>query len=72
MKIKYNILYRSGQKDEIIQEGTQEKIQEINDAVFQAFEHDLCGVITFGDEETKGYFIRVSDVSRMSIKILEQ
>jgi NurA-like 5'-3' nuclease len=70
VKVKYKILYKNGFEDGIIQEESEEVLKVINDNIYQGLSEDVEGVLTFGDSKNTGYFIRLSDVSRVIIEIL--
>jgi soluble P-type ATPase len=67
MKAKYKILYKNGIEDEVVQEATEEEIKHLNETIYEALQNDVEGVITLGDGKNQGYFIRLSDVSRVMI-----
>ncbi|MFB4258949.1 hypothetical protein ACE106_07285 [Shouchella clausii] len=71
MKIKYDLLYKSGAKDSIVQEDmTIEKAEKFHGLIFQALQHDnLSGYLTFG-KDTAAYVVRVSSIDRVVITIL--
>jgi hypothetical protein len=70
VKAKYKILYKNGVQDEMVQEATEVELSEINKTVLEAFSGDREGFLTFGDGMKEGRFIRLSDVSRVSIEVI--
>ena len=75
MKVKFNILYKTGHQDEIIQEVTEENeasIERLVETIQTGFKENMNGAITFGDGLTGGYFIRLADVSRIKVGIISE
>jgi len=72
MKVKYEILYKSGHVDVIEQEVSEEEVRGINETIVEGFQEEADGILTFGDGERKGYFVRLSAVERVSIEIIEE
>lgn len=73
MKVRYSILYKNGHEDEFIQEVTEENENAANDlaeTVRNGFKNNTNGIITFGDGKTGGSFIRLSDISRMTVEVV--
>jgi hypothetical protein len=71
MKVRYDLLYKNGVKEEVIQEGTKEEHMEIIQTINDAFLNDLHAVLTFGDGEKVGRYVRVSDLSQVQNEILD-
>lgn len=71
MQIKFKILYKNGIEDEIIQEfESEEEAKIFNQAIEKSFGDELDRVFTLGDSVSKGYYIRLSDVSRVTVQLL--
>jgi hypothetical protein len=70
MKMKYKVLYKNGHEDEIIQEATEKEVENTNEIIITSFFHDRDGYLSIGDGIKKGSFIRLSDVSRVSVEAL--
>ncbi|MBD8013869.1 hypothetical protein [Planococcus wigleyi] len=70
MIMKYKLLYKSGVKEEFTQEGSRESLAGVHNIFYEAFAKDLNAVVTFGDGEDSGRYIRVSDVSQFEMEIL--
>jgi hypothetical protein len=71
MQIKFKILYKNGFEDEIIQEfESEEEAKTFNQAIEKSFGDELDGIFTLGDSVSEGYYIRLSDVSRVKVQLL--
>lgn len=73
MKVRFSILYKNGHEDEFIQEVTEENKNATNDlveTVRNGLKNNTNGIITFGDSKTEGSFIRLSDISRMTVEVI--
>lgn len=70
MKVKYKILYKNGFEEEITQEGSDEELAEMNKVMYEAIEKDLVGVISLGNGENEGNFIRLEDVTRINMQVI--
>lgn len=68
MKVKYKILYKSGAEDEIIQEASENVLQEVNDLIIECFKNGADGYLALSNGEEEGFMICLSDVSRVSVK----
>ncbi|MFC4712251.1 hypothetical protein [Planococcus dechangensis] len=71
MKMKYELTYKSGQKEKVIQEATEQQHTKIIQLVSDAFQNDSTAVITFGEGKGIGKYVRVSDLSQVVTEILE-
>lgn len=71
MKIKYTLVFKSGIKKEHYQTATKEELEEVNDIIFRAFEGDRKGVLTLGDGDKKGMFVRINDLSMVEMEEVE-
>ena len=75
MRLEYRILYRNGHNDCIYVEATEDNIKSLEDfseAIRDGFKKDVSGILTLGDESMYGSFIRLSDVVRVSIRVMEE
>lgn len=71
MKIRYELLFKSGAKEKVVQEATDEEHGGIMQIVSDSFQNDLNAVITFGDGKKAGRQVRVSDLSQVHTEILD-
>lgn len=74
MKMIYKILYKNGHEEELTQEITEENkqmVEKISENLHDSMKDDASGVMTLGDGETSGTFLRLSEVVRVSVKIKE-
>lgn len=75
MKLEYRILYRNGHNDCIYVEATEDNVkslEEFSEAIRDGFTEDVSGILTLGDKSSQGTFIRLSDVVRVSIRVVEE
>lgn len=75
MKLEYRILYRNGHEDCVYVEATEDNakpLEEFSEAIQEGFKKDVSGILTLGDESTHGSCIRLSDVVRVSIRVVEE
>lgn len=72
MKVKFSFLYKNGKEDVVDQEGTEGEIASVVNAVEQGFREDFAGVITVGNGTVSGKFIRLSDITRLDMKLIEE
>ena len=72
MKIQYDVLYKNGQEDSIVQEDLSEKeVGAMDKVIRQGLENDdVNGILTFGQGHT-GYFVRLSAVDRIKVTWLD-
>ena len=71
MMMKYKLLYKNGIKEEFTQEASVGSFAEVHSIFHEAFANGLNAVVTFGDGEDIGRYIRVSDVSQLEMEILD-
>jgi len=71
MKVKYEILYKSGHVDVIEQEATKDAFSSINQLITKGFLDDESGVLNFGNRVSEGNFVRLSAVDRVKVNIIE-
>lgn len=67
MKMEFSFLYKNGMETTFVQEASEKIIKQILDIIENGFESDRAGFLRLADGE-KSYFIRLSDVSQVSIK----
>ena len=75
MKLECLILYRNGHEDCLEVEVTEDNaktLEEFSEAIQEGFTEDVSGILTLGDKSSQGTFIRLSDVVRVSIRVLEE
>lgn len=73
MKMQYDLLYRNGREDSIVQEGSEKEIADVNEVIRQGIENDdVEGILTFGDGKgTGGYQVRLSSLDRVRVTVLD-
>ena len=71
INVEFSVFYKNGHEDVIKQQATEEQYEEVINTFTESFKEDCPAIITFGNGEDEGYFIRLSDVSRVKIRILE-
>lgn len=72
MKVQYELLFKNGVKEKVIQTATESEHIEIIKIVQDSFKDGLQAIITFGDGSSVGRHIRVSDLSQMQTEILSE
>ena len=72
MLMKYKILFKSGIQEEFTQEGELEELSAVHKTVYESLVDDAAAVVTFGDGEKVGRFIRVSDISQFEMEVVEE
>ena len=68
---EFTVLYKNGREDVIKQQATEEQYEDVIETFGESFKEDCPAIITFGNGEDEGYFIRLSDVVRVKVRILE-
>lgn len=66
--VVYKILYKNGKEDVIkqsVSEDSADDLAEVNRIINLSMKEGVNAVITFGDGVSQGYFIRVSDITRV-------
>ena len=71
INVEFSILYKNGHEDVIKQQATDEQYEGVTNTITEGFTEDQLAMITFGNGEDNGYFIRLSDVSRVKVRILD-
>lgn len=71
IKVVYKVLFKNGIEDVIEQVASEEDITGINALIIESFQENQSGVVTFGDGTKEGSFIRIDDVSRVTLEVLE-
>ncbi|MGG3986975.1 hypothetical protein [Bacillus smithii] len=73
MKIQCDILFKNGVKEKIIvHNASEEEIEDFNRNVKEGFTNNTSGVLTLGDGKIETIFVRLDDVSRISMKIINE
>ena len=72
MKMRYDLLFKNGVKERVIQVATEEEHGEINQIILDSFQNDSTAVITFGSGEGVGRCVRVSDLSQVQTEVLDR
>lgn len=73
MKIQYYILFKNGVKEKIIvQNASEEEIENFNHNVKEGFTNNASGALTLGDGKIEVFFVRLDDVSKISMKIINE
>lgn len=76
MNVLYHVLYRNGHEDVIPQRFVSDEAQEIgvqiNELIQESFREGYDGNLSLGDGETEGSFIRLCDVIRVRVEIVEE
>ena len=71
MKITYLVMYKNGKEDtfeQVVTDENQAGVLEINKAIREGLKENRDGLLSFGDGEKEGSFVRLSDVVRVSMK----
>jgi hypothetical protein len=69
IEMEYSFLFKNGESLKVKQKALPEEFGNINGIITKAFNDNLEGVITFG-EDREGTFIRLSELASVSIKLL--
>lgn len=75
MELECRILYRNGHEDCVYVEVTEDNakpLEEFSEVIREGFTEDVSGILTLGDKSSYGTYIRLSDVVRVSIWVLEE
>lgn len=72
MIMKYKFLFNNGIKEEFTQEGTEKEMSEVHQVIYESFANGVNAVVTFGDGENSGRFIRLSDVSQFEMQLIDE
>ena len=71
VKVRFTLLYKSGHIERIQQLATAQEVLNVNQAIATTFKNDKSGLLTLGDHEDNGVFVRMSDLSMVRVEILE-
>ena len=71
LNVKFFILYKNGTEDIVKQQATEEEYNGVVKTFNDSFTEDCPAILTFGNGKDEGYFIRLSDVSRIKVEILD-
>ena len=75
MKAEFKILYKNGHEDTVVVDITDSEtalgVVEVRESVNMAMREDISAVVEIGDGDTNGSIIRVSDVSRFGMTMME-
>lgn len=71
IKMRYDLLYKSGVKERVTQTATEEEHVKIISIIQESFQNGANAFISFGDGAKTGRYIRVSDLSQMETEVLE-
>lgn len=75
MKMKFSLLYKNGFEEDHtlnVSEENARKIESIIQVVEQSFLEDIPAHITLGDGESLGVHVRVSDLSRLKMTVVDE
>ena len=70
MKIRYKILYRNGIEDVVsidMDDINMDDLRKITDVLERGFRENVSGIITLGNRRDSGTYIRIDDVTRVSV-----
>lgn len=68
MKLIFKILYQSGYEDTVEQEMTKEDYGEMINHLSSGWTDKLGALLTLGDKKKTGHFIRLDNISRITIE----
>lgn len=70
MIMNFDILYKNGHSEVIVQEAEEEVLTQILSLIDNSFFHDTSGIVRFSDgKET--YVVRINDVCRVKYEVIE-
>ena len=72
IKMRYDLLFKSGVKESVTQTATEPEHIEIIQIIQDSFKDDVNAFISFGDGKGIGRYIRVIDLSQVVTEILER